>query len=97
MFTKEESWTMTETEKVVEIIKLVEVWRLANFEGCTCSKFNIRGVDVEISCGKGGPRVIEVSARSCDDHNLRAIGEEVAQQVEVSDGRGPIEVLTELD
>ncbi len=91
MFTVEESWKMREPEKIVAIIKAVEIWRLANFDGCICSRFSVRNVDVEISCGKGGERGVFVSSRSLDywkegtlDDNdeemLRPIAEEVAKQ-----------------
>lgn len=93
MFAAEESWKMSEPEKVVAIIKEVGAWRLGNWDGCTCSRFSIRNVDIDISCGKGGPRRVRVSSPSCDyidgDPDLRTIGEEVARQVQESDGRSP--------
>jgi hypothetical protein len=92
MFTAEESWKMSEPEKVVAIIKEVGAWRLGNWDGCTCSHFSIRNVQIDVGCGKGSPRNVHVSSRSGDydgeNAALRMIGEEVARQVqEADDGR----------
>ena len=105
MFTTEESWNMSEPEKVVALIKEAEVWRLGNFDGCICSSFSVRNVDVQISCGKGQGRAIKVSSVSGDYYSersgeygdpemLRPIAEEVQRQIlEKSDGRGPIPII----
>lgn len=104
MYTVEESWRMSEVEKVVAIIKEVGVWRLGNFDGCCCCKFGLRNVDISVSCGKGGSRGVTVSSDSLDYYEtasgvgpdvLRPIAEEAARQVENSDGRGPCPVHIE--
>lgn len=97
MFEPEQSWNMDEPQKVLALIKVVKVWRLANWDGCVCSRFSIRNVDVDISCGKGRARGVWVSSPSCDywdgksaDGNyeamLRPIAEEIVSQID--DGRG---------
>lgn len=90
IFTAPESWKMTETQKVVAIIRAIECWRLGNWDGCCCSRFSIRGVDVEISCGKAD-EAIRVSSRSynydkLDD--LKPIMAEIVRQVSEQSGRG---------
>lgn len=101
MFTIEESWKMSEPEKVVAILKEVGVWRLANWDGCICSRFSIRNVDVKISCGKGQKRGVWVSSPSmtyCSHENwgdglsLEPIAEEMQRQMQECDLRGPITV-----
>lgn len=105
MFDVEQSWKMDEPEKVVAIIKEVGVWRLANWDGCICSRFSIRNVDVDISCGKGSDRGIRIDSPSmdywnedtaddCDEKLLRPIAEEVKRQIENGgDHRGPIPIF----
>src|SRR6185312_17385679 len=101
MFDVEKSWKMQEPEKVLALIKEMEVWRLGNFDGCCCCRFSLRNVDVEVGCGKGGDRGVWVSSPSMDywdrmtedssdERMLRPIAEEVARQVEASDHRGPL-------
>lgn len=104
MFTAEQSRKMDEPEKILAIIKEVEVWRLANFDGCICSHFSVRNVNVEISCGKGGERGVFVSGHALDyywkegtpddndENRLRPIAEEVVRQSE-TDGRGPLPIF----
>lgn len=91
IFTVEQSWKMTEPEKVVSLIRLLECWRLGNWDGCCCSRFSIRGVDVDISCGKGGQQAVWVSSPSLDYMDkelLRPIMDEVIRQVTEQSGRG---------
>jgi hypothetical protein len=91
MFDAPQSWKMSEPEKVLTIIKEIECWRLGNWDGCLCSRFSIRNVDVEISCGKGRDRGIWVSSASLDYMDvklLHPIAEEVQRQVEGGDHRG---------
>lgn len=89
MYTREEGWKMSEPEKVLAIIKELGVWVLGNWDGCCCSKFSIRNVDVDIACGKGRNQGVYVSSDSMDYLNqdlimdedlLRPIAEEVAKQ-----------------
>lgn len=98
MFTAQESWRMSEPQKVLSIIKDVGAWRLGNWDGCTCSSFSIRNVNIDIGCGKGSPRRVHVSSRSGDYENgtvaLRMIGDEVARQVQEGDSRSPQIVVT---
>lgn len=100
MFTAKESWKMSEPEKVMALIKEIGVWRLGNCDGCMCSHFALRNVTVDISCGKGTDRAVRVYSASGDydvDHDelLRPIAEEVRQQVENSDNRGPMPIFFE--
>lgn len=84
----------SEEELVLELIKEVGIKRLGNWDGCACSWFSVRNVNVDISCGKGGDRGIWVHSRSMDYDDselLRPIAEEVKCQVEQSDRRGPIQ------
>lgn len=82
---------MDETEKVVAIIKEVGCSRLGNWDGCCCSHFSIRNVDVEISCGKGREQAVWISSRSQDYDDkelLKPIMAEVIRQVTEQSGRG---------
>ncbi len=91
MFNAPEAWTMTESEKVVALIKEIECWRLGNWDGCCCSRFSLRNVDVDISCGKGGEQAVWVSCPSLDYGDielLRPIMDEVIRQVTEQSGRG---------
>jgi hypothetical protein len=97
MFSVEQSWKMSEPEKVLAIIKEVGTWRLANFDGCVCSSFSIRNVEVDISCGKGRDRAVRVYSCSFDyeenhDELLRPIAEELKRQIEESCHRGLIPI-----
>lgn len=81
---------MSETQKVVALIKELECWRLGNWDGCCCSRFSIRNVDVDISCGKGREQAVWVSSHSMDYDDkslLRPIMAEVIRQVTEQSGR----------
>jgi hypothetical protein len=100
MFTREESWKMSEPEKVLALIKEIGIWRLGNFDGCICSSFKLRDVNVDISCGKGMDRAARVYSNSMDfmedhDEQMKDIAEEIKRQAEQSDERGPIPVFFE--
>lgn len=73
---------MTEPEKVVAMIKELGCWRLGNWDGCCCSNFSLRNVDVRISCGKGGEQGVWIGSGSMDydEESLRPIMEEVVRQ-----------------
>ena len=96
MFNTEQSWKMREPEKVLALIKEIGVSRLGYWDGCCCSHFSIRNVNVSISCGKGGEQAVRVSSRSSDygdvDHGdpelLRPIMDEVVRQLNEQSGRG---------
>lgn len=82
---------MSETERVVAIIKDVECSSLGNWDGCCCSEFSIRNVLVEVSCGKGRKQGIWVSSRSMDYDDaglLQPVMDEVFAQVTEQSGRG---------
>lgn len=87
----------SEPELVLELIREVGVHRLANWDGCICSHFSIRNVNVDMSCGKGRDRGLWIESRSGDyengDHDalLRPIAEEVVRQA-ATDGRGPMPI-----
>lgn len=97
MFTAEESWKMTEPDKVAALIREIGCWRLGNWDGCCCSNFSIRNVDVHISCGKGGPREVVISSGSMDymdwetkktdPKRMQPIMDEVIRQVSEQSGR----------
>lgn len=83
----------SEDRQVLDLIKEVTIYRLGNWDGCSCSHFSVRNVNVDISCGKGRDRGIFVHSNSMDYDDvelLRPIAEEVKRQVEECDGRGPI-------
>lgn len=93
VFSAPESWVMTETEKVVAIVRKVGCWRLGNWDGCCCSRFSVRNVDVEISCGKGREQAVWVSSKSLDYIDaafLKPIMAEVIRQVTEQSGRGGV-------
>jgi hypothetical protein len=85
MFDTEQSWKMTEPEKVLAIVREVGVWRLGNWDGCVCSSFSIRNVDVDISCGKGRDQGVWISSPSYeynDREQLRPIAVEIVRQLD---------------
>lgn len=74
-------------ETPAELIREVGIGRLCNFDGCTCSHFSVRSVNVDISCRKGrdGP-LVHAWSSSPDFHDnqeaLQAVVEEVVDQLE---------------
>lgn len=95
MFTPEQSWKMSEPEKVVALIREVECWRLGNWDGCCCCHFSIRDVEVDISCGKGREQAVWIHSTSCEYPEAEAttllapvMDEIVRQLTELSAGRG---------
>lgn len=92
IFDAPESWKMSETDKVVALIREVELWRLGNWDGCCCSRFSLRNVDVDISCGKGREQAVWVSSASGDydgQPSLQPIMDEVVRQLNEHSGRVP--------
>lgn len=90
IFTVQQSWKMSEAEKVLAIIIELGCWRLGNWDGCACSRFSLRDVDIEIACGKGGEQGVWVRSASCeydDVELLRPIMEEVVRQCDEGAGR----------
>lgn len=89
-----------EHEIVLDLVKEVGAARLGHWDGCTCSGFEIRGVRVDVACGKGRNRGIWITTPHSGDYPdghegeamLRPIAEEVARQVEKGDCRGPIPI-----
>ncbi|ESY89032.1 hypothetical protein X739_00610 [Mesorhizobium sp. LNHC220B00] len=82
--------SMSETERVVALIKELECWRLGSWDGCCCSRFSLRNVDVKIRCGKGGDeQAVYVSSVSSDhdDETLKPIMADVIRQVTEQSGR----------
>jgi hypothetical protein len=87
-----EWWKMSEPERIVWIIREVGCSTLGNWDGCCCSRFSVRNVDVDVSCGKGREQAVWVSGRSMDyatEESLRPIMTEVVRQVSEQSGRGP--------
>lgn len=98
LFDADQAWKMSEPDKLLAIIKHVRIWRLGNHDGCICSSFALRGVNFDISCGKGQPRAVRVYSQSGDyDNNhdalLRPVASEVRRQAQESDGGGEIAVF----
>lgn len=91
----------SESEMVLEIIKNVRVHGLGKWDGCVCCNFSIRGVNVDINCGKGATRGIWIYSNHMDymegyvdgDHDtlLKPIAEEIKRQVDAGSMRGPFE------
>lgn len=79
MTLKDQFDKLTELEKVISLISDLKVWRLGNWEGCCCSQFSVRGVNVDISCGKGREQAVWVSSNS--KNLLRPVMAEVVKQV----------------
>lgn len=100
-FDYSKEWPKSEVQRVLDVLREVGVHRLGNLDGCLCSHFSIRNVNVSITCGKGGARGIKVGSGSMDYDNeeeLRPIAEEVRRQCDhLHDGRGefPITILAE--
>jgi hypothetical protein len=77
----------------VALVREIKCWHLGNWDGCCCSQFSIRNVNVDISCGKGGEQAIRVWSNSMDyqdEADLRPIMDEVARQVAEGSGRGGV-------
>lgn len=92
-------WDKSEPQRVFDVIKEIGIHRLANLDGCICSSFEIRNVEINISCGKGGDRGCWISSRSIDYPEsevelakvLGDVGAEVLRQIDnLHDGRGPM-------
>jgi hypothetical protein len=92
-FSVEQSWAMSEPEKVVALLKENQLWRLAHWDGCCCSNFSVRNVNIDISCGKGREQAVWVSSTSGDYDDetlLRPIMAEVIKQLTGHSGRGGV-------
>ena len=88
---------MEENQYVVALIKEVGIERLGNWDGCCCSRFSVRNVDVDISCGKGRDQGVWISSPSLDYYDgirgndrdlLRPIAEEIVRQLNKKSNRG---------
>lgn len=91
LYDNKELWRMSEPNRVVAIIQDVGLWNLGNWDGCCCSHFSIRNVDIDISCGKGREQAVWVSSRSMDYDEpllLEPIMKEVVYQLERDSNRG---------
>ena len=91
LYSVERSWGMSEPEKVVALIRSVQCWRLGDWDGCVCSGFSVRNVDVDISFGKGREQAVWVSSTSMNYENaelLRPIMDEVVGQLRKQSWRG---------
>ncbi len=86
---------MSEQEQVVALIREVGINRLGNWDGCCCSRFSIRNVDVDIACGKGRHQGLWISSGSLDygdtdaeqERSLRPIADEVVSQLREKSSR----------
>lgn len=84
---------MSEVDKVVYLIKEIGCHRLGHWDGCCCSHFSIRNVNVAISCGKAGEQSVKVSSRDMeyrDLDTLKPVMQEVINQVTKNSGRGGV-------
>jgi hypothetical protein len=91
----QEWWRTPEPQRVLQLMREIGVWRLGNCDGCMCTSFSIRYVDIDVSCGKGRERGVWVSSGSMDYSDtdlLQPIAEEIRRQIEEADGRGPMAV-----
>lgn len=96
MFTVEESWKMTEPEMVLALVRDLGLWRLGNWDGCCCSSFSIRNVNIDISCGKGREQSVCMWSGSMDygmseqdgQKLLQPVMNEVVTQLAEFSGRG---------
>lgn len=84
---------LSEPQRVAHLIREIGPSRLANFDGCICSRFSIRNVDFTLSCGSGSPRGIIVGSGSMDYMEASDYREivDALSQIEF-DHRGPIEI-----
>lgn len=94
-------WGKSEPQRLLNLIREIGIHRLAAFDGCLCGSFEIRNVEIDISCGKGRDRGIWISSRSLayppSEGDLKQILYEVGKEVQrqiiaLNDGRGPITV-----
>lgn len=88
----QEWFRLTEPERVVAILREVGIEVLGNWDGCCCSNFSIRNVNVDISCGKGRKQGVWVWSRSSDYDDkvlLIPIMDEVLTQANEKSGRFP--------
>ena len=78
-------------DDVVSLIREVGCERLGFWDGCCCSSSSVRGVSVDISCGKGREQAVWVSSHHMDYNDktsLRPVMDEVIRQLEDKSGRG---------
>jgi hypothetical protein len=74
------------TERAVQFIREIGVYRLSPPDGCPCAQFGVHGLVVQVSCHKSG-KYVTVEAESCDymgdsEERLRPIADEVLRQVD---------------
>lgn len=70
MFDAPQSWKMQEPEKVLQILREVQCWRLGHWNGCCCSAFSLRNVDISITCATHGEQAVRVSSAAYADQSL---------------------------
>jgi hypothetical protein len=92
---------LNEPGRVDLLISAIGCSRLGNWDGCVCSQFSIRNVDVEIACGKGskpqGVRVSSTHGDYTDRAMLEMIADTIVEQLEASCSRsGPWPVTLSL-
>jgi hypothetical protein len=99
MFPVEQSWKMSETQKVLEIVQELRIWRLGDLDGCCCCSFQIRNFSIETYCGKGLlSRGVKVSSRAFGftKEDLLPVAVEVQKQLEECDGRGAAPITIDV-
>lgn len=88
-----EHWQrLSEPERVAYLIREIGPGYLGHFDGCICSRFSIRYVDVEISCGSNGERGVWVGSDYQSPEDFAPIMEALREAMTGKDLRGPIEV-----
>lgn len=72
----------------MDLLDTVGVYSLISNDGCACGNFNVQGIAVDISCGRGGDPAIRVY-RTLDIPlvNLEAFGAAVKAQIDEVYGR----------
>ena len=66
----------------------IGLYSLISNDGCACGSFDIQGVSVDISCGRGAEKAIRVfRTNDMSQSNLQEIADEVKRQVDFVYGR----------
>lgn len=80
-----------DAQAALSLIKEIGIDRLCDFDGCVCSSFAVKGVEIDISCRKSsdpayrGGTLIRVHSASMDatPARLESVAREVAAQIHI--------------
>ena len=93
-------WKNPDIDHVLGLIKDQSIYQFSATDGCMCGGFELKEIHVDISCGKGLPRVVRVWSNSGDygyeeeqEVLFKDIEEEVRRQVMEADGRGEMKLI----